>query len=197
VTGILTIFAHEAVSAAETVHEAVQSAAPAHTESGGISALGLDPIAILAQTATFLLLFFIIKKFALSKIVDTLEKRRQTIDDGVRLGLELADQKEKLGVKVEEMLAEARLEADKIIASSEQEAGAIIKEAELQASAKADDMLAEARIRIDKDIDAARKGLEKEVVSLIAAATEKIIGEKLDAQKDAKLIEKVLGGVRN
>ena len=55
-------------------------------ETKGIGALGIDALAILAQAATFLILFLIIKKFALEKIVATLEKRRKTIDDGVRLG---------------------------------------------------------------------------------------------------------------
>ena len=50
------------------------------------------PLAILAQAATFLVLFFVIKKFALDGIVSTLEKRRKTIDDGVRLGREISAQ---------------------------------------------------------------------------------------------------------
>jgi len=89
----------------------------AEEEAGGISALGLDPLAILAQAITFLLLFWILKKFALTKIVDTLEKRRKTIDEGVELGLKMAEEQEKLNAKIEEKLAQARVEADKIIAA--------------------------------------------------------------------------------
>jgi F-type H+-transporting ATPase subunit b len=165
-------------------------------ESEGIAALGIDPFAILAQAATFLLLFWVIKKFALDKIVTTLEKRRQTIDDGVRLGRQMEAEKERLDEKVEQALKQARNEADQIIAESREEAGAVIKQAEVTASAKVDTMLVEAHHKIEEDIDAARKGLEQEMRVLVAEATEAIIQEKLDAKKDASLLDRALAKVR-
>lgn len=161
-------------------------------KSTGIAALGIDPIAILASAGTFLVLFFVIKYFALNKIVDTLEKRRKTIDDGVRLGREMEAEKQMLDDKVEAALRKARLEADKIIAAGHEQSTAIIKEAEVIATRKTDDILAEARNRIDEDIQKARRDLEKDMRSLVAEATEVIIGEKLDANKDATLLERAL-----
>ncbi len=168
----------------------------AEEEAQGIAALGIDPLAILAQGVTFLLLFFVIKKFALSSIVETLEKRRKTIDDGVRLGIQMEKEKNRLDEEVEKILAKARVEADKIIAAGNQEAGAIIREAEEAASRKADAILADARARIDEDLKRARQGLEQEVVALVAEAAEVIISEKVNAEKDRTLIERALAGVR-
>ena len=99
-------------------------------EASGIGALGIDPLAILAQALTFLVLFVIIKKYALEKIVNSLEKRRKTIDDGVRLGRQMEAEKEKLEEKVDATLKKARAEADKIISAGHEEAGGIIKQAE-------------------------------------------------------------------
>lgn len=161
-------------------------------EAGGIAALGIDPLAILAQAATFLILFFIIKKFALDKIVTTLEKRRQTIEDGVKLGREMEEEKEKLEERIEKSLHKARIEADKIIAAAHEESGSIIKEAEVMAGRKADSILADAHNRIDEDIQIARRGLEQEMRELVAEATEVILEEKLDASKDSKLLDKAL-----
>lgn len=191
---LITLFAAETQKAAEAVQGATEAA---HEEAAGIAALGIDPIAILAQAATFLLLFWLIKKYALANIIATLEKRRQTIDDGVRLGQEMALEKERLDEEVEKALAGARAEADKIIAAGHEEAGAIIKEAENTASQKVDTMLAEAKLKIDKDIELARIGLETEIAGLIADATEKIIQVKLDSKKDAVLITNALSEVRN
>lgn len=165
-------------------------------EAQGIAALGIDPIAILAQAATFLLLFWVIKKFALDKIVESLEKRRKTIDDGVRLGREMEAEKEQLDEKVEIALKKARTEADAIIAQAREESGGIIKEAETKASQKVDTMLAEAHNKIEEDIERARKGLEQEMRNLVAEATEEIIREKLDAKKDASLLDRALQKVR-
>lgn len=161
-------------------------------QAGGISTLGIDPLAILAQAATFLLLFWIIKRFALSKIIETLEKRRKTIEQGVDLGIKMVAEQEKLNERIEQKLAEARVEADKIIASGHEEAGELLKEAEARATAKFNAMLTDARSRIGEDTKQAKKALEKEVLGLIAEATELVIKEKLTSSKDSELIKRSL-----
>lgn len=164
-------------------------------ETKGIGALGIDALAILAQAATFLILFLIIKKFALEKIVATLEKRRKTIDDGVRLGREMEVEKEKLDEKFESVLQKARVQADEIIAGGQKESGEIIKAAEESAIRKTDALLADAHAKIDADIERARKELEHEMRSLVAEATEVIIAEKLDVKKDESLIKRAFAKV--
>ncbi len=164
-------------------------------ETKGIGALGIDALAILAQAVTFLILFFIIKKFALEKIVATLEKRRKTIDDGIRLGREMELEKEKLDEKFESVLQKARVQADKIIADGQKESGEIIKAAEESALRKADALLADAHAKIDADIEHSRKELEHEMRNLVAEATEVIISEKLDAKKDESLIKRAFAKV--
>lgn len=162
----------------------------------GIAALGIDPLAILAQLVTFLVLFWIVKRFALDSIVNTLEKRRKTIDDGVRLGREMEAAKEQLDDKVAQVLKKARIDADEIIAEGHQKAGEIIKQAEGDATRKVDAMLSDAHAKIDEDIDRAKTELEQEMRELVAEATEVILGEKLNAQKDATLLTKAINKVR-
>lgn len=169
----------------------------ASAEVGGISALGLDPLAIVAQAVTFLVLFWVVKRFALDKIVASLEVRRKTIDSGVRLGLEMQAEKETLDAQVEAALQKARANADVLLADANREAGAIIKQAEEAARTRTDTMLDDAQARIDDEIAKAKRGLEKEMVRLVAEATEIIIAEKLDTSKDNALIEKALAGVKN
>jgi F-type H+-transporting ATPase subunit b len=168
--------------------------ATAAEEPQGIAALGIDPLAILAQAVTFLLTFWIIKKFALSKIVTTLEARRKLIDKGVLLGRKMEAEQERLEEKVAASLKDARREADKIINQAQQEGNEIIKAAEEKASKKVDDMIADAHAKIDDDLARARKDLEHEMLSLVADATEAIINEKLDPQKDNALIARALEG---
>ncbi len=165
-------------------------------ESQGIAALGIDPLAIAAQAITFLLLFFIIKKFALNKIVATLEERRKTIDSGVELGYEMERQKAKLDEQVAAALQDTRKEADKIIAAAHEEAGEMLRNAELTASQKTDQMITDAHNKIAQDIANARQDVEKEIRVLVADLTAKVIGQKLDASKDSELIEKALKETR-
>ena len=158
----------------------------------GLAVLGIDPLAFLLQLITFVILFFILKKFAFSKIIAALEERRRTIDQGVDLGREMEEQKRLLDQKSNEILQAARVEADKIISASHHEAGGIIKSAEESATRKIDAMIADAHAHIAEETERARSGLEQEMAGLVAQATEALIGEKLDTAKDSALVERLL-----
>ena len=161
-------------------------------ESEGIAALGLDPLAIGAQLITFLLLFWIVKKFALSGIVKNLQKRHDDINRGLHLTSELDKQKAELDERVEQILKVARKDADLIIAEAHTESSKVILTAEESATRKADDILKSAESKIERDIVSARQELKGEMASLITEATEAILNQKLDAGSDRKLVENYL-----
>ena len=69
-----------------------------------------------------------------------------------------------------------------------------MREAETKAHEKADAIIKEAKQHTLQDVARARKQLEQELIGLISDATEAIIDEKIDAKKDAALIDKALKG---
>jgi len=166
------------------------SAEPA--ESQGIAALGLSPLAILAQGVTFLIFFLLVKKFALSKIVDTIETRRKTIEESLSKAEELNKQNEEAEKRVNSLLGEARKESEDIINKSREEAGVIVADAETAAEAKAEKIIADGKLQIEAEIIKAREALKKETLSLVAQATEAVLGEIVDAKKSEALIKKAL-----
>jgi F-type H+-transporting ATPase subunit b len=95
---------------------------------------------------------------------------------------------------VADKLTEARQQADGILATAQDNAREVVREAEDKAKAKADGILVDAKSRIDQETARARQNLQKEMVILVSEATEAIIGEKVDAKKDASLIESALKG---
>lgn len=161
-------------------------------ESQGIAALGIDPLAILAQGATFLLLFFIIKKFALGKIVKTLEDRRVTIESSLDKAEELNKQNEEAEKRVNTLLGEARKEAEAIITKGREEASAVIAEAESVAVKKAEKIVADGKSQIEAEVIKAREALKKETLGLVAQATAVVLEESVDAKKHEALIKKAL-----
>lgn len=158
----------------------------------GLSALGIDGKALLIQLITFVLALLVLKRFAFKPIVKILNERRETIEKGVELGVQMQKDKAELDAKVAETLKSARTEADKIVSDAHNAGRQAIQEAEDAARAKADGMIAQAQERIKQDTAMARKKLEKDVAGLVAEATEAIIHEKVDARKDAALIESAL-----
>jgi F-type H+-transporting ATPase subunit b len=164
----------------------------AEETSEGIGALGLDPFAIAAQAVTFLLLLWVVKKYALDGIVKNLDKRHNDIDRGLHLTAEMDKQKAELELTVEKAMKNARVQADVILAEAQTESGKIIHAAEESASRKADAILKSAESKIEKDIAEARVGLKTEMAGLITEATEAILNQKLDDKSDRKLVEDYL-----
>lgn len=158
----------------------------------GIAALGLDPLAILAQAATFLVLFFVVKKYAMEGIVKNLDNRHKDINRGLHLTAEMDKQKAQLDEQVEKALMAARKDADAIIAEAHTESGSIVRFAEESASRKAEEILRAAEGKIERDIAEARRGLRAEMAGLVSEATEAVLGQKLDAGSDRKLVEDYL-----
>ena len=168
------------------------STAAAEEESAGIAALGIDPIAIVIQAVTFLVLFFLIQKLALKKIVTTLEERRQTINRGLHLTAEMDAMKADLDERVGKALKEARKEADVIISEAKHESSEIVHAAEEAATRKADALLKDAEAKIERDIASAKKELKSEVAALVSEVTTAVLRDKVTTAEDRKLTEKYL-----
>lgn len=164
----------------------------AETSSSGIGALGFDGQAFLIQLITFLLAFWVLQRYAFKPILKIMNERRKTIESGVKLGEQMQREQAELEEKIEQMLHEARQEADGIISNAQDAGRQAIREAEDKAKEKANGILAEADARIEQETQRARKALEKELVTLVAEATEAVLGEKVDASKDAQLIDRAL-----
>jgi F-type H+-transporting ATPase subunit b len=160
--------------------------------SSGIGALGIDGKAFIIQLVTFLLAFWVLKHWAFGPIVKMMEQRRKTIEDGVNLGEQMKKDKAALEAKVAEELSKARAEADGIIAEANESARQAIRDAEEKAQEKAAVILQEGQDRAESEMARARKKLEGEIIGWVSDATEAIIGEKVDATKDAAIIDRAL-----
>ncbi len=154
--------------------------------------LGLSAESFIIQLITFILVFALLKKFAFNRIVRMLDERHKTIDDGVRMGMRMEEAKVKLDEDVAKTLRKARTEADDIIAAAQKESREVVREAEKSGQRKADSMIADAEVRIEEDAKHARGKLEKELIGLVSEATETVVGEKVDARKDAELVKKAM-----
>ena len=164
------------------------------TSGSGFGALGINFRAFLIQLITFLLVFFILKKYVFGRVVKLLEDRQKTIEEGVKLTAEITIAKDKLEKEIIAARKKSRVEADEIITASHEQAGAMLKEAEDAAQRKIDAIITDAHKKIEEETQRARRNLEKDMVELVIQATEIVAKEKLNPKKDSKLIEEALRG---
>lgn len=162
--------------------------------SSGIAALGLNGWSFLVQLITFVIAYLILRKWAFKPILKMLKERREMIEKGVSLGEKMQKEEAEMEKKVAAALHEARTEADKIIGDASDRGRGIVSDAEAKAKEKSEGIIASAEDRIRQDTARARKELEGELASLVADATEAIVEEKVDAKKDASLIDRALKG---
>lgn len=166
--------------------------AEAEASGGLLGALGIDGRLFVTQLIAFLVLLFVLKKWVFPPIIRSIDKRQETIDATVREATEAREALEKAESKAGEVLSEARKEAEAVLARTQEEAQRAIAESETKAKERAEQIVADARTQLDADVKKARTALKKDAVQLVAAATEKIIGEKIDSAKDKSLIERSL-----
>ncbi len=155
-------------------------------------ALGLNAQLFIEQTVAFVVLVLVLKKFVYPALIKAIEDRRAAIESGLAEAKQSQEALELAEAKVAEMLEAARKEADDILARTHQEATSMVADAEGKAKTRAEQIVADARQQLSIDIAKARDVLKKDTVELVALATERIIGEKLDARKDAELVNKAL-----
>lgn len=161
-------------------------------EASGPAALGISLQAFVIQLLTFLIVFLALKKWAFGPIIKMLNQRRELIEDGVSLGEKMQAQEADAEAKVAEQLHAARQKADGLLADADTEARQRIQKAEEAAKGRTDAMIKDAEAQIKQASDRERKRLEKDVVALVSEVSEAVIQEKVDAKKDAAIIDKAL-----
>ncbi len=159
---------------------------------GGFGALGVDARAFIIQLITWILVFLVLRKYVFGPVVRLLQKRQDTIEKGVELTTQMTAERDRLEQEVDKTMKKARSEADKILTLTREQSAQIVKDAEEEAKAKTEVMIKEAKTKIADETAKARRTLEKDMVNLVIQATEVVAGEKIDASKDASLINKAL-----
>ncbi len=157
-----------------------------------LGALGITWQSLIIQLVSFLILLAILKKFAFPALLGALDKREKIIAESVAAAEDAKKAAEKAEANTEKQLEQAKKDAAAIVDLAQKEANRIADEAEARADKKAAHIIEQSHARLESDIADAKKALNDEMVSLIAAATEKVIGSKLDAKADHELIRRAL-----
>lgn len=149
------------------------------------------------QTLIFLLLIFLLKKFAWKPILDAVNEREEGIKNAL-LSAEIAKRDmQNLKSDNEKLLAEARVERDVILKEAREIKDKIVSEAKDEAQVQAGKMIEQAKAAINSEKNAAMAELKNQVSSLSIAIAEKVLRSELaDKDSQTKLVEKMLGDVK-
>jgi F-type H+-transporting ATPase subunit b len=144
-------------------------------------------------TLIFLILVFILSKFAWKPIVGALEEREKFIEDALSAANRAKEEMAKLKADNENLLQQARIERDKLLKDAQGVANNIVNEAKEKAGIEAEKMISNARTQITNEKNAAVTELKNLVATTSVQIAEQILKKSLgDATAQKALVEEYL-----
>lgn len=175
---------------------AVAMAAEGGSASGGSAIMNSPIIPVLGEfipmLIAFLVLMFVLNKFAWPMIVKTLDQRAENIEGSLKKAEEAKVEAENILGEYKAKLADAHKEAAQIVEAGKKAGEAARENVIAKANEEAATIASRAHAATEAEKRAAAAQLETQVADFSVAIAGKLIGEKLTADQDAKLIDQYL-----
>ena len=151
-----------------------------------------DPGLFIWTILTFLVLLYLLRRFAWGPLLQALDSRQDTI----RKSLDDAEQTRKELAQVQEesarIVAKARVDADAIIASSRIDAAKLQEELKQKARTQADGIIENAEKQIQLRTEQSLDQIRGEAVEISLMIASKLIQRNLSEEDNTRLIEDTL-----
>ena len=132
------------------------------------------------MTLTFLILLFLLAKFAWKPILSAINEREVTIVDSLNQAKLAKQEVENLKAENEIIIREAKVERDQILKEARDIRDRIVGEAKGLAKTEADKMIESARQTIQAEKSAAVSDIKSQIGALSVNIAESILKQKLD-----------------
>ena len=149
------------------------------------------------QSLVFILLIFVLKKYAWKPILNAVNEREQSIEDALKEAEKARLEMQSLQQSNEAILKEAREERERILKEARDMKNKMITEAKDAAATEADKAIVSAKAAIEAEKTAAIAELKNQAASLSIDVAEKILGQELSAEnKQTAMIGKIIEDVK-
>jgi F-type H+-transporting ATPase subunit b len=145
-----------------------------------------DPGLLIYMSITFLVVLFLLKKFAWKPILKMIREREESIENALKSAEKAKTEMQALQAGNERILAEARNERDRMLKEARDIKEQIVNEAKGLAKAEGDKMISAARETIQTEKMAAITELKNQVAQLSIEIAEKILKRELAAENKQK-----------
>lgn len=146
---------------------------------------------------SFLILLFVLRKFAWKPILGAVNSREEGIKDALAAAEKARLEMENLHADNERILKEARIERETMLKEARDIKAKMINDAKDEAQTQASKMIEQAQAAIESEKKAAMAELKNQVASLSLEIAEKVVSKEL-SNKDSqlKLVESMLGDAK-
>ena len=178
-----------------TLTNAAVALAQDSAEAGGGNLVALRINLMFWTLVIFLILFFMLRKWAFPAILGAVERREKALEDALAAAKRDRDAAQRLLEDHQRQVEAARGEAQKLIADGRAIAEKMRNDMMEQTRQEQQTMLERARHEIESEKERAVAQLRREAVNLAIAGASKVIEQNLDNTKNRQLVESFLSSL--
>lgn len=151
-----------------------------------------DPGLAIWTIVTFLVLLWLLAKFAWRPLLRALDARQETIQKSLEEAQEARREMQALHQEADRILKQAHADAEAIVAGSRTEAEKVRTELQQKARADAEAIVRDARRQIETETGRALREIRGEIADMSVAIAEKLIQRNCSREANSDLIEETL-----
>ena len=162
-----------------------------------MEALGINLGYLIVQILNFAILFVVLKEWVYKPLLKTLEKRRETIAQGLEDARIASEARANAEKEAEKIKADAQAEASKIVREATERAESVAKDIKSAAEAEAAKIREGALADLEDERNRMLGDLRGQIAALAIAGAQKLVGEALDEKRQHALLEEFFSGVKS
>lgn len=149
------------------------------------------------STITFILLLWLLKRFAWGPILGAVKSREESIINALSAAEAAKKEVQNLTADSEKLLKEARAEREAMLKDAREIKEKMVSDARELAKAEGDKMIRQAQNTIESEKKAAVAEIKTQVAELSVSIAEKVLQEKFsDKAKQLELVNSMLGDLK-
>lgn len=164
-------------------------------KTGVLGTLGVNWKLLIAQLVNFAIVLFVLWKWVFGPVARGLENRTKKIEQSLEDATTITKEKEEFQVWKTKEMSSARAEAAAIVTEAKKEAEEVKNKILAQTRTEQEKVVEQAKAQLESEKDKALGEIKGEIATLVVAATQKILQEKLDPVKDKDLIKQSLKNI--
>ena len=161
-----------------------------------MEALGINGSFLLVQIINLIIVYVVVSKWIVSPIIGMLEKRRETIANGLEDARVAAEARANAEKEAQRIIAEAQAKASQVVREATERAESAGSDVKAAAQAEAGKAREKALAEVEEDRNRILGDLRGQVAALSIAATQKLVGDALDEKRQRILIDEFFSGVK-
>ncbi|MDR0742357.1 MAG: F0F1 ATP synthase subunit B [Puniceicoccales bacterium] len=153
-----------------------------------LNKFGVDWHLLLIQSLNFLLVTFLLYKFAFKSVINVMAERREKIESGVAYADKMQKEISAFESSRTERITSVKKEAEEIVQSAKNNAKVLLDQEKVESRKLADNMISSAKKEIALQHDKMLQDVKSEIGTLVVDISQSVLSAQLTAEERDKYL---------